>query len=317
MIWLDSKWKGTPSMEQKRGLVYLSAVIYTLITGFSFLFGKIALNYASPMDILAHRFSAALIALMGVQLFRGSFCKLTRAKFIRILPLTLFYPLLFFTFQTYGLQKASSSEAGIIFAAIPIFTWILAALFLKEKTNRIQKLCIMASVSGVVYISWQNGTGMHFSISRGILLLLVSALSYAAYSILAKKMTKNFSSVEMSCTMIIISFVCFNLLAIGRHLYNDSISCFWLPLVQADYVTAVVYLGVLSSLVTALLTNYVLSKLEASKMSVFGNLATVISILAGFLFLKEQLTPHHVIGSILIVGGVLGVNFLGDERLKH
>lgn len=304
-------------MEQKRGLIYLSATIYTLITGFSFLFGKIALKYAGPMDILAHRFSAALMALMVVQLFQGAFCKLTRAKFIRILPLALFYPLLFFTFQTYGLQRASSSEAGIIFAAIPIFTWILAAIFLKEKTNRIQKLCIIASVSGVVYISWQNGAGQHFGVSRGILLLLVSALSYAAYSILAKKMTRRFSSAELSCPMIIISFFCFNLLALGRHLYSGSLSSFWLPLARADYLAAIAYLGILSSLVTALLTNYVLSKLEASKMSVFGNLATVISIFAGYLFLKEQLTPHHIIGSILIVGGVLGVNFLGDERLKH
>lgn len=304
-------------MEQKHGLIYLSAATYTLITGFSFLFGKIALQSAGPMDILAHRFSAAFLALLTVRLFRGSFCKLTRAKFIRIMPLALFYPLLFFTFQTYGLQKASSSEAGIIFAAIPIFTWILAAVFLKERTNRIQKLCILTSVFGVVYISWQNSGSPHFSISRGILLLLVSALSYAAYSIFAKKLTKNFSSAELSCTMILISFFCFNLLALGRHLYSGTLSSFWLPLARIDYLASVVYLGVLSSLVTALLTNYVLSRIEASKMSVFGNLATVISILAGFLFLKEQITLHHIIGSILIVGGVLGVNFLGDDRLKH
>lgn len=304
-------------MEQKHGLIYLSAAAYTLITGFSFLFGKIALQSAGPIDILAHRFSAALLALLTIRFFRGSFCKLTWAKFIRIMPLALFYPLLFFTFQTYGLQKASSSEAGIIFAAIPIFTWILAAVFLKERTNRIQKLCILTSVFGVVYISWQNSGSLNFSISRGILLLLFSALSYAAYSIIAKKLTKNFSSVELSCTMIIISFFCFNLLALGRHLYSGTLSSFWLPLAGIDYLASVVYLGVLSSLVTALLTNYVLSRIEASKMSVFGNLATVISILAGFLFLKEQITLHHIIGSILIVGGVLGVNFLGYDRLKH
>jgi drug/metabolite transporter (DMT)-like permease len=70
----------------------------------------------------------------------------------------------------------------------------------------------------------------------------------------------------------------------------------------------------LSSLVTSLLTNYILSKIEASKMSVFSNLGTVISIVAGVIFLKEEIFYYHIIGSILIVGGVIGTNFLDNIK---
>lgn len=81
-------------------------------------------------------------------------------------------------------------------------------------------------------------------------------------------------------------------------------------------MTSVIYLGVLSTLLTSLITNYVLSKIEASKMSVFANLATVISIVAGVIFLKEEIFYFHIIGSVLIVGGVIGTNFLDDKHLK-
>lgn len=49
-------------------------------------------------------------------------------------------------------------------------------------------------------------------------------------------------------------------------------------------------------------------------MSVFANLGTVISIVAGVVFLNESIYYYHIIGSVLIVGGVLGTNFLGMKR---
>ena len=45
-------------------------------------------------------------------------------------------------------------------------------------------------------------------------------------------------------------------------------------------------------------------------MSVFSNLGTVISIVAGVIFLNEEIFYYHIIGSIFIVGGVIGTNFL-------
>jgi drug/metabolite transporter (DMT)-like permease len=67
----------------------------------------------------------------------------------------------------------------------------------------------------------------------------------------------------------------------------------------------------MSSLATALMSNYMYAKLEASKTSVFSNLSTVISIAAGALFLGEQVTWYHLAGSALVIAGVVGTNRLG------
>lgn len=232
---------------------------------------------------------------------------------MKILPLALLYPLLFFAFQTYGLQYTSSSEAGILQAVVPVFTLILATIILKEETTLMQKLSIILSVLGVIYITIKKSSDLDFNNIRGIIFLIISGLCFAGYSIMARGLTKEFSSVELSYMMITISFVSFNAISIVRHIINGSIGSYFLPLTDFSFIIAIIYLGVLSSLGTSLLTNYVLSKIEASKMSVFANLGTVISIVAGVIFLKEKIFYYHIIGSILIVGGVFGTNFLDKK----
>jgi drug/metabolite transporter (DMT)-like permease len=110
--------------------------------------------------------------------------------------------------------------------------------------------------------------------------------------------------------MITISFIVFNVVAVVKNLLAGNIRAFFAPLSDMSFVISIVYLGVLSSLVTSLMTNYVLSKMEASRMGVFVNLGTVVTIIAGIMFLKEEFYYYHVIGSILVIGGVLGANYL-------
>lgn len=289
-------------------LAYAAAIGHTLITGLSFMFSKIGLGYSTPWDLLAYRFTASFIAIMVPVAFKWINFDFTREKIRKILPLAIFYPLSFFAFQTFGLQHLSSSEASILLASIPVFTLLLAAYFLREETSLLQKLSVMISVSGVIFITLSKGASFNFTNIKGISMILLSALSFSVYSILVKKLAKDFTILEMSYIMIIISFIFFSTMSLGRHLINGTSASFFAPLSQPAFIAAFVYLGVLSSLVTSLLTNYALSKIDASRMCVFTNLSTVISIIAGVVFLKEDLYYYHIIGSLMIIGGVVGTN---------
>lgn len=299
--------------KEKMGGVYGAALLYTIITGLSFIFGKIALEGAPPLDLLAHRFSASFIVVLILLLLGRVKLKFTFKQLLKILPLAILYPLLFFAFQTYGLQAATAIEAGILTATIPIFTLIMATLFLKEKTNIYQIGSIVASVAGVIYITLKKSSSVEVSSVRGIILILLSTLSFAGYSVLARILTREFSSLHLALVMIIISFVTFNAVAVTKHAVSGTLPLFWKPLKDFKFVISVLYLGILSTLVTSFLTNFVLSKLEASKMSVFANLGTIVTIIASVIILKETLYYYHILGSVLIIGGVLGTNFL-DRR---
>ncbi|WP_155593346.1 DMT family transporter [Lysinibacillus cavernae] len=300
-------------MTEKRK-AYIAAIIYAFVIGLSFMFVKVTLTVASPIDTLAHRFTFALIGIALLMAFTQNKLTIKRQDFFKILPLAILYPIAFFTFQVLGLAKISSSEAGIIQATIPIFTLALASVILKEKATKGQLVSISLSVLGVIYMLFMNGVNATTGNIIGSGFILLSAIAASLYNVFARRLTKQYSLLILTYAMTLCGFVIFNGMALGHHLVNGTLNEFYQPFKHADFVIAILYLGILSSLGTSYLSNYALSKLEASKMSVFSNFATLITILAGVLFLQEAFRFYHFIGGVIIIIGVIGTNYFGRRR---
>lgn len=296
------------------GIVYLAVACYTVIIGFAFLFIKLALETAHPIDALAHRFTLALAAIAAVFLIARRRPHIDKKALLSMLPLVLFYPFLFFTLQTYGLVYTTSGEAGIINAAVPISTMVLASIFLKERSNWLQKGFTLLTVAGVAFIFLMKGTHFQASGMRGIALILLSALSLSAYSILARKLTQRHHYLDMTFLIMLAGFVAFNAMSVARHAAEGTLPHYFDAFRTPTFVWAALYLGVLSSMGTSLLTNFVLTRMEASRMSIFNNAATVLTILAGVVFLNEPLAYYHVIGALMVLAGVIGVGWAGRRK---
>ncbi|MBG9773970.1 DMT family transporter [Brevibacillus laterosporus] len=293
---------------------YIAAIVYSIIIGFSFLFVKLALQISTPLDVIAHRFTISFVVMLILVICGWIPVRIKWTDLKRIIPLALFYPAIFFVLQVFGLQYTSSSEAGIIQATVPIFTLLIASLFLKERSSGWQKASLFLSVAGVIFIFVMKGSSsVHFS-GMGTLLIMLSCLSFSAYSVLARSLTKIWGPLELTFIMMSLGFVCFNVLSLSQHLSNGTISAFFTPWADMRFLLATLYLSILSSVGTAFLSNYVLSKIEATKMSVFNNLSTLISMLAGVIFLHEELGYYHYVGAVMIVAGVIGTSFLGQKR---
>jgi drug/metabolite transporter (DMT)-like permease len=268
---------------------------------------------ADPLNILAHRFTISFLTVLIPVLFGWIKLKITARDVLSILPLALFYPVLFFAFQVFGLVYVSSSEAGIIQAIIPVFTMILAIAFLKENINLLQKVFLGASVCGVIYIFAMKGIHLKSASSLGILVIMLSALSAACYNVMAKKITLKYKVMEITYIMTVIGFLSFNVLSVADHIVKNTLITYFKPFSSPGFLISIFYLGILSSLITSLLSNYTLSKIDASKMSVFSNLSTLITIFAGSIFLHEEIRYYHIIGAVMILLGIIGMNFLGRK----
>lgn len=301
----------------EKSRAYIAAFTYAFIVGFAFLFVKMTLTFASPLDTLAHRFTIAFIAAIIFQFVTKTQLKINWRDIGRILPLSLLYPIFFFAFQVFGLNHTSSSEAGIIQATIPIFTLMLASLILKERATRGQLAFMSLSVFGVIYLFVMNGARVDIANLVGIALILVSSFVSALYNVFARKLTQQYSLVTLTYVMTFLGFVFFNILAIGSHVIDGTTSQFFLPFLHMKFLFAILYLGILSSLLTSFLSNYALSKIEAYKMSVFSNFATLLTIMAGVLFLQEAFHLYHLIGAIFIIIGVVGTNFVDVRNRNH
>jgi drug/metabolite transporter (DMT)-like permease len=299
--------------------VYIAALSNAVIVGLSFLFTKIALETTSPIDTLSYRFMVAWIILslymFTVRKKRQLVSKPDKKTLISLATLAIFYPTMFFSFQAFGLDYTSSAEGGIILAFSPALTALFAAIFIKEKINGVQMLFIALSILGVLYIFLMNGAGFKISGSHiiGILFLLVSCISISGYAVLARHLSVRYSPIQLTYFMVTFGFVSFNGYAIIRNVKQATMSAYISIFENGQFILAVVFLSIFATIITAFLSNYILSVLTASKMSIFSNLSTVISILAGSVFLHEEIRIHHIIGSFMIITGVLGLNMYKDK----
>lgn len=298
--------------NSKRISGYAAALGYAAIIGFSFIFVKDILAHADVIDVLMFRFALSFFPLLLAYPFVKRRCNFSKERVLILMKLGIFYPLLFFGAQTFALSIASSIEIGAVQATAPVFTLILATLILKEKTNYLQKLSVLICVGGVLYImlmKFIKNTAPDF---RGLGIAFISTISFAVYTVLAKKHKKNYNNYEILFVLLAEGFVITFIASMFKNISHGTLSSLMEPWKHREFVIGILYLSVLSTLLSGHLINYALANIDASKMVVFNNLGTVIQILAGVIIIHETLYPSHIIGSIMIILGLLGVNLLGQ-----
>jgi len=297
-------------------LPILSGILTSTIFGLSFLFSKKALNIVDPFTLLSFRFLVAFL-IMSILILFGIIKINYKGKNVKNLILLGFtQPIIYFIFETYGIQFSSSSQAGLMIAIIPIVVTILSAYALKEIPSKLQWVFIILSVSGVVFIVLMNGSTSFDGSLLGIFLLLGAVFSAAVFNILSRKFSEKFSPMELTYAMMTMGAVFFNLVSIYNHIRTNTLIQYFLPLTNRNFLVSLAYLGILSSIIAFLLINFTLSKIEASKAAIFSNLSTIVSIIAGVLLLRESFKLYHLIGATLILIGVWGTNYFTSKGVS-
>ena len=299
-------------------VVHLAAISFAVIFGFSFMFSKVALDYVTPIGLISYRFLTAFLVIELLRLF--GFIKI-RLKFTYVKSLLLvaiFQPVLYFLFEVYGLARTSSSEAGMMIALIPIFVSILSALILKEKPKVIQVFFIVLSVFGIIYIQVsKSSSGLQFELV-GFLLLFGAVLSAAVFNITSRNASKVLKAYELTYFMMLIGAIVFNSIYLINLMEENRLGDYLGNLQHIELLGPILYLGVVASIGGFFLVNYALGHLEAHVASIYSNLATIVSIVAGAVFLGETLYYYHYLGSLLIVVGVYGtVRFNRKNKVKE
>lgn len=284
----------------------LTAVILgNSIFGFSFLFSKIALELTIPSVMLAIRFLVAFIALNIVVIFGKKTKKLEfslRGKpFKYVLLLALFQPGIYFVAESYGIQLTSSAFAGTIIAVIPIAGILCDVFIMQAKVGKTQIVCSMGSVLGVI-ITTLGAQNMKSSF-MGVCLLLVAVMAGALFYVFSKKAGEYFNALERTYMMFAIGSILYVTFAFSECMGNYEKLI--LPAVlNPAFWGCIVYLSIVSSVVAFMLLNYGSTYVSVSEASIFANLTTVISIVAGVLFVNEVFTVWQMIGAIIIIGSV-------------
>lgn len=294
-------------------LGHIAGLTFATIFGFSFLFSKIALNYVSPVGLIAYRF---LIGFIGFELLRRFKIVQIRfdKKYIKLwLAVAFFQPILYFLFETYGLSFTSSGEAGMMIALIPIIVSILGALILKEAPRKSQYFFIFLSVMGIIFIQVMKPSNTTSGM-LGFALLFLAVVSAGLYNIASRNASKQLKPYEVTYFMMLVGAIGFNMIYLIQLALGEGVYFYLTNLGQIELLLPLLYLGVIASIGGFFMMNLALSKLPAHVSSVYSNLSTIVAIIAGALILKEQLLWYHYIGSLMIIIGVYGTVHLNQGR---
>ena len=309
-------------MTQKKThtLSLLAALTSAVIFGMSFMFSKLALEVAAPTVLLAFRFTVAVAAMSLVILVNALVGKLRgrplfafslRGKPVyKLVLLGIVQPVSYFIFENYGILYTSSAVAGTIIAAVPVCCILMDVLVLHERVTLKQVLCALGAIGGVALIS--VGGAMMVS-ALGMLFLVLTMLSDTLYYGISHNAAKRFTPFEMTYVMFIVGMVVFipvGLIYAGG-LHSPLITG---PMHDGGFWVAVLYLGLLSSVLAYGLLNFANSHLSVSETSLFSNVTTVVSVLAGVVLLKEPFSVWQMLGVAVILVCVFVANVSGGKE---
>lgn len=302
--------------EKERYFPYLAGIGMALIFGFSFIFTKEALYEVGPFHLLGFRFGMAALLLSFLKLTKVIKVKYKGKKLQKLVAIALAQPVTYFVFEAFGIKLTNSSESGMMIALIPVVVTILAAIFLKEFPSKIQVFFVGLSVAGAIFIIIMKSNEIGSNVI-GIIVLLMAVLCASIFNILSRKYSTEFKPVEITFAMMWIGAITFNTISVLQHIIKGEISNYFVPLLNPKVVSAVFYLGILSSVIAFFLANYTLSKIEASRSAVFANLASVTSIVAGVLIRYEPFYWYQIVGAIMILSGVWGTNYFQRKLVEE
>ncbi len=277
---------------------YAALIITMLFWGLSFIGTKIALSSFTPLVCNFLRFSLASLFFLIV-FFRSGLPKLSSEQHRKLLLTALFQPGLYFAFETIGLTYTTASSTSIILALVPIAVLILAHFILGEEINRKSILGITLSVIGIVVLVLGGGEKLSLGGSLlGDLLILGAVFSAAFYMVLARDLGKTLSSMQITGFQVIYGTIIFA----PFFLYNlPDIS--WAQ-VSIQSVAAIVFLSLFCTITAFLAYNFALTRIEASRASVFINGIPVVTAIGAWFILGEKLTLVQMAGGALVLMAV-------------
>ncbi len=297
-------------MKNKTIAATIAALGAQIIFGFSFMSTKLALNYTSPITVIADRYIVAFLGLTIVMLLTKTKIKLNK-NIWKLILMSFFQPVLYFLFESYGIEMTTSSFSSVMISLIPVVSMFSGIIFLRETPSKMQYVFTALSVFGVCIMALVGKAEGTVTV-LGVILLLGAVVSSVAYNTLSRKISEEFSVKERTYAMTTIGLIVFLSISFFQniHMPQEIIRHF----MNVPYTCSILYLGIFSSVLAFLLLNYANTYLPVAKTTVFANITTVVSVLAGIIFLNESITFLTILSTAMIIIGVWGVQLLNVKK---
>jgi drug/metabolite transporter (DMT)-like permease len=280
---------------------WIKFIILACAWGSSFLWIKIAGQEIGPFSLVFLRASFALTGLTISLIFLRP--QMPRGRgWLAFALLGLFNVATPFVLISWAERTISSGLAAILNATVPLFTILLAAIFLPEDGLTAPKvLGLLVGFAGViVLVSDELGTGSLNLISIGAMLL--AAAFYGGSAVYARKATVGLKPAAQAFGQSLFSWIIMlpaASLTEGTLLHLPKLPITWL---------ALAWLGLIGTFMATLLFFSLLNSVGPTRSTLVTYTFPLIGMLLGILFLSEPVKWQLFLGAALIISGVWMVN---------
>ena len=282
---------------------HLVALFVVLIWGTTFVSSKVLLNSGLlPADIFFVRFVIAYCCMLCIshkRLFAN-----TLADELTLMGLGMMGGSIYFLVENMALLHSTSSNVSILVSTTPLVTAMLLAIFYKsERMSGRQIFGSVIAFIGVVLVVLNGRFILHLN-PLGDALALGASFTWGFYSLFMRRIMGRYKTDFITRKVFF-----YGLVTIMP--YFAFVHPLDIDLLASGSMTVwgnLLFLGFVASTGGYLLWNWVMRNLGAMKSTNYIYLQPLISMLAGYVILRERITFMAIAGAaILITGTILAV----------
>ena len=284
-------------LEQSKSLQWLLILIITILWGYSWVLMKDALQYMGPYTFSAFRFGTGAL-VMFVILFLWKVGKPPKSAIKHLIVVGLLQTSVVFLLVMYALQFIDAGKSSLLLYSMPLWSGLLAAIFLKEKITGIKQIGIALGIIGLIVILGAETFG-NFSVEViwGEFLIVLSAISWGASNVYYRVHLKSLSQLQVNAYQMFFGTVAIVLVAL---IAEGGEPIQW----NGEIIYYILFTGVLASALCFTVWFLLLSVVDMVGATMPSLLVPVFGLFFGWLLLGETITLSIWIGSALILTGV-------------
>ena len=263
------------------------------IWGGMYVVSKVVMRVIPPFSLIVLRLVLGILTLAAIVLVRRGW-KVTRIQFWRIFAVGMLGYGISLGFQFVGTRLSTAANGSLVTSATPAFVLLFAALLLSEKITLRRLMALLVASAGVVAVIDPRSAAISSSFFWGNICLVAAALTWALYSVLIRKVTRDTD--VLSTTLI--AFI--GGLPVCLPIGGWEIASTGLRPISPGVVAGILFLGIISTALAMYLWNTAFAVLDAGVASLTFFAQPIVGTLLSVIFLSEKITPLFILGGILI-----------------
>ena len=250
----------------------------------------------NPPSVIFYRFTFAVILLAIILLVQKVPFKITKYEFKVLLSLGVLFAASALSLYT-SFKHLDSGVASTILFAYPVMVAVIMAVFFKEKASMMMILSIVLSIIGILLL--YQGDGEAKMSLWGVILVLISSLTYAVYIVVVNRTHISMPPFKMTFYIMMFAAIIIGIYSFcvpGSHL---------MPIPSWTAFGWICMVAIVPTIIAMTMLNIGIQNAGSTPTAIVGALEPVTAVCISVFVFDGLFTARLAIGIVLILAAVL------------